>query len=75
MLFALTAPDQIDKVQIQTKAKVTEIQTIAMDIITIKTIDKTTAGIHKTTDTTIIAIHRISNKAETIQSNNYVDIV
>ena len=41
----------------------------------IKTIDKTIVAISKTTDITTIAIHQTSNKTETTQTNNHVDIV
>ena len=50
--------------QLQTKTKTTEIQTITTDAITTKTIDTTT-----------IAIHQTNNKTETTQTNNHVDIV
>ena len=32
-------------------------------------------AIRKTTDTTILAVHETSNKTETPQTNNHVDIV
>ena len=73
--FALVVPDQTDKVQIQTKIKTTKIQTTIIDTITTGTIHTTTAEISKTTDTTIIAIHQISNKTEITQINNHADIV
>ena len=75
--FVLIVPDQIDKVQVQIKIKIVEIQTtIATDTtITIRTIDTITVAINKTTDITIIAIRQISNKTETTQINNHVDIV
>ena len=75
VLFASIVPDQIEKVQIQTKTKITETQTIIIDTITIKTLDTTTVEISKTTDTTTIAIHQNSNETETTQTNNHVDIV
>ena len=75
--FVLMVPDQINKVQIQTKIKIMQIQTtIATDTtITIRIKDTTTVAISKTTDTTIIAIHQISNKTEITQPNNHADIV
>ena len=64
--LVLIVPDQIDKVQVQTKTKTTEIQTTAtIDTKTIRTTDTIAVAINKTTDTTIIAIHQISNKTET----------
>ena len=75
--FVLKVQDQTDKVQIQTKIKIIEIQTtIAPDTtITINIIDTTAVAISKTTDTTIIAIQQIINKTETTQINNNVGIV
>ena len=63
--------------QVQIKIKIIEIQTtIAIDTtITIRTIDKITVAINKTTGIITIAIHQISNKTETTQINNHVDIV
>ena len=73
----MIVPDQIDKVQVQIKIQIIEIQTtIATDTtITIKTIDTTTVAINKTTDITTIAIHQISNKTETTPTNNHAGIV
>ena len=71
--FVLIVPDQIDSSQVQTKTKIIEIQT--KDEITIKTIDTKTVAISKTTDITIIEVHQTSNKTETKQTNNHVDIV
>ena len=75
--FVLTVPDQIDKVQVQIKIQMIEIQTtIATDTtITIETIDTTTVAINKTTDITTIATHQISNKTETTPTNNHAGIV
>ena len=69
--------NQTDKVQFQTKIKITEIQTtIATDTtITIKTIDIITVAISKTTDMILFAIHQTSNKTEITQTNNHVGIV
>ena len=61
--------------QIQTKTKITEIQTTTIDTITIKTIDTIMVAINKITDTTTIAVHQICNKTGTTQINNHVDIV
>ena len=70
-------PDQTDKVQIQRKIKIKEIQTtMATDTtITIKTTDTTTMAISKTTDPIIFAIHQINNKTEINQIHHNVDIV
>ena len=73
--FALIVPDQIDKVQIQTKIKITETQITTTDPITIRTIDTITVAINKTIDITIIAIHQIHNKRETTQTSSHADIV
>ena len=69
--------------QIQTKTKITETQSITKDIITTKTIDtiviktKDTVVVatNKTTDTITIAILQTNNKTETTQEINHVDIV
>ena len=68
---------QIDKVQIQikTKTKTTETQTIAINTITIRTIDTITVAINKTKVIITIAIHQTSNKTEITQTNNHVGIV
>ena len=63
------------QIQTKTKIKTTEFQTAAIDTKIITTIGITTVAISKTSDTTIIAIHQISNKTETTQTNNQVDIV
>ena len=75
LLFVLVAPDQTDKVQIQTKTKITEIQIITLVDKTIKTVDTKRVAIYKTTDTTTTAKHQTSNKNETTQDNNRVEIV
>ena len=64
----LIVPDQIDKVQKQTRKKVktTETQTTTIDTITV--------AINKTTDIKTIAIQPINNKTEITQINNHVDI-
>ena len=62
--------------QIQTKIKITEIQTTtATDTTTIKITDITIVAINKTIDITTVAIHQISNKTETTQTRNPADIV
>ena len=43
-------------------------------MIIIKIRDRATVALHKTTHTTAIAVHQTSNKAETLQTNNCVDI-
>ena len=64
------------KVQIQTKTKITAAQTtITTDTTKIKAIDTTTVAISKATDITTIAAHQTSNKTETTETNNNVDIV
>ena len=73
--FVLIVPGQIDKVQIRTKTKTTEIQTTTIDTITIRTIDTITVAINKTTDIITIEIHQTSNKTGITQTNNLVDIV
>ena len=73
--IVLTGPDQIHKVQIQTKFKTTAIQTTTIDTITMKTIDTPTVQISKTADITTTSIHQTINKTETTQTKNYVDIV
>ena len=73
--FVLIVPDQIDKVQTETKTNNTETQTITRDTITIRTIDTIIVAINKTTDITTVALHQASNKTETTQTNNHVDIV
>ena len=73
--FVSTVPDQIDKVQIQSKFKITAVQTTTIDTISMKTIDTTTVRISKTADITTTSIHQTINKTETTQTNNYVDIV
>ena len=73
--FVLIVPDQIDKVQIQTKIKITENQTTTIDTITMKTIDSITVAISKTTDKTNIAVHQTSYNTEATQTNNHVDVV
>ena len=77
VLFVLIVPDQTDKVQIQTKIKIIEIQTtITTDTtLIIKTIDTITVAINKTTDIITIAIHQTSNKTEITQINNHVGII
>ena len=74
--FVLIVPDQTDKVQIQTKIKIKEIQTtIATDTtLIIKTIDTITVAINKTTDIITIAIHQTSKKTEITQTNNHVGL-
>ena len=74
--FILIVPDQTDKVQIQTKIEIIEIQTtIATDTtLIIKTIDTKTVAINKTTVIITIAIHQTSKKTETTQTNNHVGI-
>ena len=63
--------------QIHTKIKILEIQTIiATDTtIIIKTADTITVAISKTTDTTKTAVPQISNKTETTQVSDHADIV
>ena len=77
--FVLIVPNQIDKVQLQTKTKIktTELQTLIATDTTqiIKTIDTITVAINKTTDIITIAIHQTSNKTEITQINNHVGIV
>ena len=53
--------------QIKTKTKITEIETI--------TIDTTIVAISRTTKITTITVHQTSNKTETTQTNNHADIV
>ena len=65
----------MDKVQIQSTIKTTEVQTTTIDTKTNKIIDTIIVAISKTTDTTIIALHQTSNKTETTQTNKHVDIV
>ena len=73
--FVLIVSDQIDKVQIQTKIKITEIQRTTIDTKTVETIDTIIVAISKTTDATTIAVQQTNNKTETTQTNNHVDIV
>ena len=73
--FVLIVPDQIGKVQLQTKTKTTEIQTTTKDTITIRKIDTITRAINKTTDIITIAIHQTSSKTEITQTNNLEDNV
>ena len=75
--FILIVPGQIDKVQVQIRIKIIEIQTtIAIDTTkTIRTIDTIIVAINKTTDTIIIAIHQTSNKPDITQINNRAGIV
>ena len=65
--FVLIVPDQIDKVQLPTKTKTTEIQTITLNTITVAISDRT--------DIATIAIHQTGNKTETTQVNKHIDIV
>ena len=67
VLIVQTKSDQIDRLQIQTKTKVTEILTVTIDTIVMAT--------SKTTDATTIAILKIGKKTETTQTNNHVDFV
>ena len=60
--------------QVQIKIKFIEIRT-TIDTITIRTTDTITVAISKITNTTKIAKHQLSNKTETTQINNLVDIV
>ena len=71
--FVLMVPDQIDKLQAQIKIKNIEIRTTTIDKITIRTTVTITVAISKITDTTIIAIHQISNETEITQINNLVN--
>ena len=73
--FILKVPDPKYKLQIQTKAKNTVIQTIPIITKKIRTIDTIVVETSKTTDTTTIAIHQSNTKTETTRDNNHVDIV